>query len=69
MRMNRRDFLHTSGALALTAAVMKAAEARVRVLNWDKYDFRSGPPVKDGSIRDPFRNTHPMPASPMMTWS
>jgi hypothetical protein len=51
---DRRDFLHTSGALALTPAAMKTAEARVRVHNWDKYDFGSGPPVKDRLNQGPF---------------
>ena len=54
MPMNRRDFLHTSGALALTAAAVNTAQARVRVHNWDKYDFGSGPPVKDRLNQGPF---------------
>ncbi|HMC72706.1 MAG TPA: hypothetical protein VKG87_00245, partial [Terriglobales bacterium] len=52
--MNRRDFLHTTGALALTAAAVNTAQARVRVHNWDKYDFGSGPPVKDRLNQGPF---------------
>ena len=54
MPMNRRDFLHTTGALALTAAAVNTAQARVRVHNWDKYDFGSGPPVKDRLNQGPF---------------
>src|SRR3954464_12330420 len=63
MPMNRRDFLHTSGARALppppgsggpTAAAVNTAQARVRVHNWDKYDFGSGPPVKDRLNQGPF---------------
>jgi hypothetical protein len=55
MHVNRRDFLLTSGALAVTVgAGMKAAEGRVRVHNWDKYDFGSGPPVTDRLNQGPF---------------
>ena len=70
MPMNRRDFLHTTGALALTAAAVNTAQARVRVHNWDKYDFGSGPPVKDRLNQGPFPQYPPdasIPNDPVIT--
>ena len=58
--MKRRAFLQTSGAAALFAGMgAKSAEAHIPAHNWDKYDFGSGPPVKDRLYQGPFPQYEP----------
>src|SRR3954452_21690084 len=53
--MRRRDFLKTSAALAAAAELASTkAHAFVPAHNWGKYDFGSGPPVKDRLNQGPF---------------
>ncbi|HFE63338.1 MAG TPA: hypothetical protein ENK14_02840, partial [Caldithrix sp.] len=53
--MDRRTFFKTSGAsIALTGLGIKNAAGFVPAHNWDKYDFGSGPPVKDRLYQGPF---------------
>ena len=60
MRVNRRDFLRTGGALAVAVrAGMGTAQGRVWSHNWDKYDFGSGPPVSDRLNQGPFSQYPP----------
>jgi hypothetical protein len=53
--MDRRDFLKTSGSAALLSGVAAStANAFVPAHLWEKYDFGSGPPVKDRLNQGPF---------------
>lgn len=53
--MKRRTFLQTTGAAALAAGIgVKEAGAHIPSHNWDKYDFGSGPAVKDRLYQGPF---------------
>src|SRR3982750_4828348 len=53
--MLRRDFLKSSVALAAVAEVgIGKAHGLVPAHNWDKYDFGSGPPVRDRLNQGPF---------------
>jgi hypothetical protein len=53
--MDRRTFLKTSAAAAtLTGIGLKKAHAFVPAHIWDKYDFGSGPEVKDRLNQGPF---------------
>ena len=52
--MRRRDFLK-GGVLAAAAGVgANRAQAFVPAHNWGKYDFGSGPPVRDRLNQGPF---------------
>ena len=58
--MKRRTFLQTSGAAALLAGVgVRSAAARIPAHNWDRYDFGSGPVVKDRLYQGPFPQYEP----------
>jgi hypothetical protein len=63
--MQRRDFLKRSAAIAggLNLAA-NSAKATVRSHNWDKYDFGSGPEVKDRLNQGPFPQYVPDAAIP-----
>src|SRR6202789_1594524 len=63
--MQRRDFLKRSAAIAggLNLAA-SSAKAAVRSHNWDKYDFGSGPEVKDRLNQGPFPQYAPDAAIP-----
>lgn len=53
--MDRRNFLKTSGAAALLSGVgAGSAHAFMPAHKWDKYDFGSGPKVKDRLYQGPF---------------
>ena len=53
--MQRRDFLKSGLALAVTAELGKSqAHGFVSTHNWDKYDFGSGPPVPNRLNQGPF---------------
>jgi hypothetical protein len=53
--MDRRDFLKTSGAVTLLSGVgAGTANAFVPAHLWEKYDFGSGPAVKDRLNQGPF---------------
>ena len=53
--MDRRDFLKTSGTVAVLSGVgAGTANAFVPAHLWEKYDFGSGPPVKDRLNQGPF---------------
>ncbi|MBN2008804.1 hypothetical protein JW960_05625 [candidate division KSB1 bacterium] len=53
--MKRRSFFKTTGALALVAGVgIEKAFGFVPAHNWEKYDFGSGPEVKDRLNQGPF---------------
>ena len=53
--MDRRDFLKISGSAALLSGVAtKSANAFVPAHMWEKYDFGSGPAVKDRLNQGPF---------------
>lgn len=53
--MNRRNFLKSGGALAVSAGVgAGAARGIVPAHNWGKYDFGSGPAVSDRLNQGPF---------------
>jgi hypothetical protein len=46
--MNRRSFLQTAGTAGLaTGLTSKAARAYIPEHNWEKYDWGSGPEMKD----------------------
>jgi len=63
--MQRRDFLKTSVALAVTAELGAGkAYGLVRAHNWDKYDFGSGPTVTDRLNQGPFPQYQPDAAIP-----
>ncbi|MGH7496567.1 MAG: hypothetical protein ACREOO_29810 [bacterium] len=58
--MKRRTFIQTAGAAALGASIgTKEAGAHIPAHNWDKYDFGSGPPVKDRLYQGPFPQYEP----------
>ena len=53
--MDRRNFLRTSGAVALLSGLQtKKADAFVPAHLWEKYDFGAGPTVKDRLNQGPF---------------
>ena len=53
--MDRRNFLKTSGSAALLSGVAAStANAFVPAHMWEKYDFGSGPEVKDRLNQGPF---------------
>ncbi|HUX09919.1 MAG TPA: twin-arginine translocation signal domain-containing protein [Terriglobia bacterium] len=53
--MNRRNFLKSGSALAAVAGLgAKTAEGFVPAHNWGKYDFGSGPQVRDRLNQGPF---------------
>jgi len=53
--MKRRDFFKTGGAVALLSGLgIKKAHGFIPAHNWDKYDFGSGPTVKDRLYQGPF---------------
>jgi hypothetical protein len=63
--MQRRDFLKSSVALAVTAELGTGnAHGLVRAHNWAKYDFGSGPPVADRLNQGPFPQYPPDAAIP-----
>jgi hypothetical protein len=63
--MRRRDFLKTGVALAAAAELGEnKAQALVRAHNWGKYDFGSGPEVKDRLNQGPFPQFPPDQAIP-----
>src|SRR5579862_9155775 len=51
--MNRRTFLHT-GAASVAAGLAAPARAYVPEHNWEKYDWGSGPEVRDRLYQGPF---------------
>jgi len=58
--VKRRTFLQTSGAAALlTSMGVKPANAHIPAHNWDRYDFGSGPAVKDRLYQGPFPQYEP----------
>jgi hypothetical protein len=53
--MNRRSFLKSGSALAVSVGIgAKAAQGVVSAHNWGKYDFGSGPKVSDRLNQGPF---------------
>ena len=63
--MRRREFLKSSLALAAAAELASSnAHALVRAHNWGKYDFGSGPPVRDRLNQGPFPQFPPDAAIP-----
>lgn len=63
--MRRRDFLKSSVAIAAGAELgSRRANALVRAHNWDKYNFGSGPEVKDRLNQGPFPQFPPDQAIP-----
>ena len=53
--MNRRSFLQTAGTAGVaTGLAPTAARAYIPEHNWEKYDWGSGPEVKDRSVSGPF---------------
>lgn len=52
--MKRRDFLKTGLAAGAAAGLAPSMMAWVPTHNWDKYDFGSGPVVKDRLYQGPF---------------
>jgi hypothetical protein len=53
--MNRRSFLKTAALAGVAAeAAARSSAGHVPAHNWDKYDFGSGPPVKDRLNQGPF---------------
>jgi hypothetical protein len=63
--MRRREFLKTGVALAAAAELGEnKAHALVRAHNWGKYDFGSGPEVKDRLNQGPFPQFPPDQAIP-----
>ena len=63
--MQRRDFLAKSVAMAAIAGSrLPKADALVRAHNWDKYDFGSGPQVRDRLNQGPFPQYAPDNAIP-----
>src|SRR5215471_18524552 len=62
--MNRRGFFARGAALAMAASGSRPAPAAVRAHNWDKYDFGSGPIVKDRLNQGPFPQYPPDAAIP-----
>jgi hypothetical protein len=53
--MNRRSFLKSGSALAVSAGIgVEAAQGIVPAHNWGKYDFGSGPQVSDRLNQGPF---------------
>jgi hypothetical protein len=52
--LNRRGFLHALGAGSAAALAPVAADATIPEHNWEKYDFGSGPPVRDRLFQGPF---------------
>ncbi|HUI41814.1 MAG TPA: twin-arginine translocation signal domain-containing protein, partial [Terriglobia bacterium] len=53
--MNRRSFLKSGSALAVSAGIgARAAQGIVPAHNWGKYDFGSGPEVSDRLNQGPF---------------
>jgi hypothetical protein len=54
-QVKRRSFLKTAALAGLAAPVsVRRSSATVLAHNWDKYDFGSGPPVKDRLNQGPF---------------
>jgi hypothetical protein len=63
--MRRRDFFKGSLAMAGALSVGSGrAQAMVRAHNWEKYDFGSGPLVKDRLNQGPFPQYPPDAAIP-----
>lgn len=63
--MDRRDFLKAGGAVALLSSIgVNGARAFVPAHVWDKYDFGSGPPVKDRLNQGPFPMYAPEEVAP-----
>jgi len=53
--MDRRNFLKTSAALTVLSGIgLRRGHAFVPAHNWEKYDFGSGPAVKDRLYQGPF---------------
>ncbi|MCD6115886.1 hypothetical protein J7K93_02630 [bacterium] len=52
--MKRRTFLKSTGLAVALGSGIKGAKAFVPAHNWDKYDFGSGPIVKDRLNQGPF---------------
>jgi len=52
--LNRRGFLHALGAGSAAALAPVGADATIPEHNWEKYDFGSGPPVRDRLFQGPF---------------
>src|SRR6516164_9605974 len=53
--MNRRGFLNSGAVLAMAASAgARPVQGPVRAHNWDKYDFGSGPAVRDRLNQGPF---------------
>ena len=52
--MERRDFLKTSLAATAAIGIAPALKGWIPSHNWEKYDFGSGPEVKDRLYQGPF---------------
>jgi hypothetical protein len=69
--MDRRIFLKTSGVAALFSGIgADSVQAFVPAHNWEKYDFGSGPEVKDRLYQGPFPQYMPeqvVPGSHVVT--
>ena len=55
--MQRRSFLKAGGAITLAGLGSNSLLAHVPTHNFDKYDFGSGPAVKDRLYQGPSRLT------------
>ena len=63
--MNRRSFLQTAGTAGLaTGLAPTAARAYIPEHNWEKYDWGSGPEVKDRLYQGPFPQYPPAAVVP-----
>ena len=52
--MRRRDFLKSGAVLGVAAGLGGRADALVKAHNWDKWDFGTGPEVRDRLNQGPF---------------
>jgi hypothetical protein len=57
--MKRRLFLKSAAAATVAASLPLPVHARIPEHNWDKYDFGSGPTVKDRLYQGPFPQYKP----------
>ena len=63
--MNRRAFLQTAGTAGIaTGLAPTAARGYIPEHNWDKYDWGSGPEVKDRLYQGPFPQYAPAAVVP-----
>ena len=57
--MNRRTFLRGASTAGVAAGLVPPAHAYIPEHNWDKYDWGSGPEVKDRLYQGPFQQYGP----------